>query len=220
MNKPPLPPLPARPAPLRAAAFAALLWLSPLAAVAGPGAHGPNGEHLDAPTATATVSALPRLQASTEAFELVAELKAAELVILVDRYNTNEPVLGAQLEVESGALKAVARYRAEQGDYVVTDAALLKALAAPGEHALVFTLMAGADGDLLDGTLVTAAGGAASPGAAANAHADGRGHAHQDELLERAAWLGGGIALVGLFGATAWWRQRRRETPPLQGGLS
>ena len=67
-------------------------------------------------------------------------------------------MLNAKLEVESGSLKAAAAFRAEAGDYVVTDAALLKALAAPGEHALVFTLVAGKDSDLLDGTLVVAGG--------------------------------------------------------------
>ena len=97
---------------------------------------------------------VPRVEAKSELFELVANLKPGELSILVDRYETNEPVLGAQLEVESGSLKAIAAFRADKGDYVVTDAALLKALAAPGEHALVFTLMAGKDSDLLDGTLL------------------------------------------------------------------
>ena len=101
---------------LLTAAAIVLLLLAPMAQAA-PGAHGPNGEHLDAPTATRAASALPRVEAATEAFELVAELRASELAILVDRYTSNEPVLGARLEVESGALKAMATHRAEQGDY-------------------------------------------------------------------------------------------------------
>ena len=40
---------------------------------------------------------------------------------------------------------------------------MLKALAAPGEHALVFTLVAGQDSDLLDGTLVSVGGAAPRP---------------------------------------------------------
>lgn len=191
------------------------MWLAGLllalagTAAAGPGAHGPNGEHLDAPTASASVSTLPRLEARSETFELVAELRAAELAIVVDRYETNEPVLGAKLEVESGGLKAVAPFRAEQGDYTVADAALLKALAAPGEHGLVFTLVAGAESDLLDGTLVAAA-------AAQGDH----GHSHDDHDLERAAWIGGGgIATLGLLGGIAWWRQRRTGTSTMKGTL-
>ena len=179
-----------------------------------------DGEHLDAPTAMRAPTALPRVEAHSEAFELVAELRAGELVIVLDRYESNEPVLGARLEVESGTLKAVAAFRAEQGDYTVTDAGLLKALEAPGEHGLVFTLLAGKDSDLLDGTLVTAGSGGATPAK------DGGGHAHGDDdhghghghALERAAWIGAGVAALGLIGGVAWWRQRRRPAGALQGG--
>lgn len=190
--------------PLAPAALLLLLAVGP--ALAGPGAHGPNGEHLDAPAAVRAGPALPRLETHTEAFELVAELRPAELLIVVDRYETNEPVLGARLEVESGGLKAIAAFRPEQGDYALTDAGLLKQLAAPGEHGLVFTLVAGNESDLLDGTL-RAADPTGDPG-----HAHDHGHE-----LERAAWVGGGLAALGLLGGLAWWRQRRRSQP--QGAL-
>jgi hypothetical protein len=207
---------------LLAAALSALILVTNTAAIAAPGAHGPNGEHLDGPTMTHAASALPRVEASTEAFELVAELRASELAIVVDRYETNEPVLGARLEVESGAVKAVAAFRPEQGDYVVTDAAMLKALAAPGEHGLVFTLVAGQDGDLLDGTLVSTAGDAVAATAGSD-HGHDHGdddHAHgHDHELERAAWTGVGVAALGLISGIAWWRQRRREAGKAKGGL-
>ena len=206
-------------------AAAAMALLAHTIAMAAPGAHGPNGEHLDAPTTMRAASALPRVEAKSETFELVAELRTGELVIVVDRFESNEPVLGAQLEVESGSLKAVAAFRAEQGDYAVTDAAMLKALAAAGEHGLVFTLVAGKDSDLLDGTLVAA--GAAT--AATNEHDHGRahgtddhehdhGHGHGHER-ERAAWIGAGVAALGLIGGIAWWRQRRRGAGKLPEGL-
>lgn len=199
-----------------AAALSALLLVASVSAVAGPGAHGPNGEHLDAPTTVRAASSLPRVETQTEAFELVAELRASALVVLVDRYLTNEPVLGARLDVEVGALKAVAAFRPEQGDYAVTDAAMLKALAAPGEHGLVFTLVAGADSDLLDGTLVTSAGSGT-----AGAKGAGQAHAHGDSAhaLARAAWIGAGAATLGLVAGIAWWRMRRRVAGKLQGGL-
>lgn len=157
------------------------------AAFAAPGAHGPNGEHLDEKTTTVPGQSRPRLEAQSELFELVARLDGGALTILVDRYETNEPVLGAQLEVESGSLKAPATFRPESGDYAVTDPAMLSALCEPGEHALVFTVLAGEDTDLLDGTLVTAA---------AQAAADDHGDDHE---LERALWIAGavGLALVG-----------------------
>jgi len=205
---------------LLAPAAIALLLLANPPALAGPGAHGPDGEHLDAPTTMRAASALPRVEAKSEAFELVAELRAAELVVMIDRYQSNEPVLGAKLEVESGPLKAVAAFRTEQGDYVVTDAAMLKMLAAPGEHGLVFTLVAGQDSDLLDGTLLNRKPGGPTAGAKdnhAHAHAgDDHGHPHE---LERAAWIGAGIAALGLMGGIVWWRQRRRRVGTLQGGL-
>lgn len=195
--------------PLAPAALALLLAAGP--ALAGPGAHGPDGEHLDAPTLKPSAPAFPRVEAHTEAFELVAELRGAELVIVVDRYETNEPVLGAQLEVDSGGVKALARFRPEQGDYAVTDPALLKALAAAGEHGLVFTLVAGSESDLLDGTLVTA------PAPGAHGH-DDDGHEH-DHALERAAWIGAGVAALGLLGGAAWWRQRRLRIGETTGAL-
>lgn len=211
------------PRPLLAAitaALAALLLITNTPAIAAPGAHGPNGEHLDGPATMRAASALPRVEAKSETFELVAELRASELVIVVDRYESNEPVLGAKLEVESGALKAVAAFRADQGDYAVSDAALLKALAAPGEHALVFTLVAGKDSDLLDGTLLSAAGRVATTATKdAHGHAHGSGGHGHDHELERAAWIGAGVATLGLIGGIAWWRQRRRDAAKLQGGL-
>lgn len=208
-----------KPQHLLAAAAMALLLHANTAAVAAPGAHGPNGEHLDGPTAMRAASSLPRVEAKSETFELVAELRSGELAILIDRYETNEPVLGATLEVESGSLKAVAAFRAEPGDYAVTDAAMLNALATPGEHGLVFTLVAGKDSDLLDGTLVAAAGSDAAAAKNDHGHAHGGDDHGHDHELERAAWIGAGIAALGLIGGGAWWRQRRREAGKLQGGL-
>lgn len=207
--------------PLLALALTALVLGTPTLSIAAPGAHGPNGEHLDAPTTMRAASTLPRVEAKSEAFELVAELRASELAIVVDRYESNEPVLGAKLEVESGTLKAVAGFRAEQGDYAVTDAPLLKALAAPGEHGLVFTLVAGQDSDLLDGTLVNATsriGAASAKDDHGYAHGTDDHHGHDHEL-ERAAWIGASVAALGLIGGIAWWRQRRRDAVNPQGGL-
>jgi hypothetical protein len=127
--------------------------LSASGAIAGPGAHGPNGEHLDAPAGHVHNGGGPRIETFTETFELVAHLEADELSILVDRYATNEPVLNGVLEVEYKGIKAPATFHADHGDYAVTDPRLLKALAVPGKHALVFTLAAGEDSDLLEGTL-------------------------------------------------------------------
>jgi hypothetical protein len=160
-----------------------LLCLS-AAAFAAPGAHGPNGEHLDAPGgAHAHGTSGPRVQTFTESFELVGQIQGGELSILVDRYETNEPVLNGKLEVETNGLKAVARFHADHGDYSVDDEQFLQALAVPGKHALVFTLTAGAESNRLEGTLEVDAAD----------HAHHNDHAHS---LTRWSVAGGLLALA------------------------
>ncbi len=146
-----------------------LLFVS--GALAGPGAHGPNGEHLDAPATAATAQAAgSRFETFTESFELVGQLHADELSILIDRYETNEPVLNGKLEVEFNGIKAIAKFHADHGDYSIDDAKMLKALKQPGKHALVFTFSVGDENDLFDATLEV------------KADADHAGHASHDEV--------------------------------------
>ncbi|MFN5500379.1 MAG: hypothetical protein ACK48Q_12645, partial [Burkholderiales bacterium] len=92
-------------------------------------------------------------EANSDIFELVGTLAGGELAIFIDRFVTNEPLLQAQVEVESGALKAQAKFRAEIGDYKIDDPAMLQKLSTPGEHPLVITVIAGKDSDLLDAVL-------------------------------------------------------------------
>ena len=123
-------------------------------ACASPGAHGPNGEHLDGQaTATGTIASVPRIETFTESFELLGHLSGGELSIMIDRYETNEPVLNGALEVQYKQLKAKATFHADQGDYAVDDPAFLAAISTPGAHPLLFTLLAGEESDLLEGVL-------------------------------------------------------------------
>ena len=133
----------------------ALCAMSP--AFASPGAHGPNGEHLDGPVAVAGGAAVPRVETFTESFELVGHLSGGELSVMIDRYETNAPVLNGTLEVEYKGLKAPAKFHADLGDYAIDDPKLLAALSKPGAHPLLFTLIAGDESDLLEGTLLVAA---------------------------------------------------------------
>lgn len=104
-------------------------------------------DHGAPPTPVSTTIA-PRVDASSDIFELIGVLRAGKLTIYVDRFITNEPVSDADVDVETpgGALKAV-----RNGDGTFTlDAAWAKA----GEsHDLIFTVSAGADLDVLTGTL-------------------------------------------------------------------
>jgi hypothetical protein len=181
-----------------AATLLAGLAILPLRVVAGPGAHGPNGEHLDGAAPTqATSGTAPRLEARSEAFELVATLAGGELSILVDRFATNEPVLGARIEVSAGSLKAPAPFHADHGDYAVADPAFLKALSAPGEHALVVAIQAGQESDLLDGVLTVG-----TP----SSHEHGPGGSLGS--LRRWAAI---AAVILLVAAAAWWLRRRLQ---------
>jgi hypothetical protein len=160
---------------------------------AGPGAHGPGGEHLDRPAPVLSAGqSVPRAEAKSESFELVARVEAGMLSILIDHYDTNEPVLDATVEVESGPIKSKAEFRREQGDYAISSPNLLKRLATPGSHPLVFTVTTPKDSDLLEGTLVVAAAG-------------GEAHAHSYGSI--AAWIAG--ALVPVSAAALYIRARR-----------
>jgi hypothetical protein len=132
---------------------ATLIGLMPALTWAGPGAHGPNGEHLDSPKTDNPMQAGFRFEANSEILELVGTFADGELSIFIDRFATNQPLLQAQVEVESGALKAQAKFRAEIGDYKIEDSAMLQKFSTPGEHPLVITVIAGNDSDLLDTVL-------------------------------------------------------------------
>lgn len=176
--------------------FAAMLAMS--AAFASPGAHGPNGEHLDGQaTGTGAATSVPRIETFTEAFELLGHLSGGELSIMIDRYETNEPVLNGALEVQYKDLKAKAKFHADLGDYAVDDPKFLAAVSKPGTHALLFTLVAGEESDLLEGTLTV--------GAAADDHGHGHGPSRRWLLAAGAAAV---IAAVAIFVAR---RRRQRK---------
>lgn len=187
---------------VRYGAIAALMFAFS-AAVAGPGAHGPGGEHLDAPGGHAAgTTAQPRVETQSELFELVGYLGGGELSVMINRFETNEPVLDAQVEVAMGASKAAARFHGDHGDYAIDDAAFLKLLSAPGEHPLIFTIVAGTESDLLEGTL------AVTP-VQTEIHASEHSHA-LDYALIAAAALTLVIATVVLWKRRA--RKRKRYT--------
>lgn len=99
------------------------------------------------------VSTQPKIETATETFELVGQMQAQQLALFIDRFETNEPVLAANVEVEADGAKAQAKFRADQGDYLVDDKALMNSIAKPGKHSLVFTITSGNDSDLLEGTM-------------------------------------------------------------------
>lgn len=161
----------------RLTAFFLFLAMTSTAFAHGDEDHGQGG----AASGQASVGAQPRIETFTESFELIGQLQTNELSLFLDRYETNEPVLNGKIEAELGALKTAAKFRAERGDYVIDDQGFLKALAMPGKHALVFTVAAADESDLLEGTLEIRA----------NAGADNHSHFPW-------AWAGGAVAVLVL----------------------
>ncbi|ROZ78254.1 hypothetical protein [Ramlibacter sp. WS9] len=114
-----------------------------LLAAAGAALAGDGHNHGDeAPVATGTAS--PRIQAHSDLFELVGIVDKGQMAVYLDRFATNEPILNAKIEYESGTNKGVATPQAD-GTYLIK----FDALAKPGELPFSFTVTAGADTDLL-----------------------------------------------------------------------
>ena len=93
----------------------------------------------------------PVIVAESEAFEVVGRFLPEGLVLLIDRAETNQPVLGAILKLEADGrnTEVIATFRPERGDYLVAPGAWLEVLLQPGGHTLTMLLQAGEDNDLL-----------------------------------------------------------------------
>ena len=109
-----------------------------------------------APVATAS----PRVSTETDLFELVGVLDGKVLTIYLDQFGTNAPVPQAQIEVESGAWKAVAT-EVSPAVYAVP----VELLTQPGKHPLTITVQAGDRADLMNATLEVGPASAAGVGA-------------------------------------------------------
>lgn len=134
--------------------------------------------HAAPSTVVETAATVPMLYAESDQFELVARLYDDELGIYIDRWASNVPLLNAEIEVEVNGRKALAKFHADHGDYAVTDPEMIKALHAVGEHALVFSIVAGKDLDLLTGVL----------------------HVEAADAMTTLTKKTGGIFLIGVFG--------------------
>lgn len=112
------------------------------------GAQADDGHNHGAETPATQGSASPRVEAHSDLFELVGIVDKGQMTVYLDRFATNEPVIGAKLEFESGTTKGVATPQPD-GTYLVKFDALSK----PGQVPLSFTVTAGSDTDLLAGDL-------------------------------------------------------------------
>lgn len=120
-----------------------------LAAASVTAALGHEGHDHGTPPPAVTIPIAPRAEASSEQFELVAIQRGDRLAISLDRFATNEPVVGATVEVETpqGTVAAEAQ---QDGTYALP----APWAAQPGKYDLIFTVAAGEQVDVLALTLV------------------------------------------------------------------
>jgi hypothetical protein len=114
------------------------------------GGDSSDGHSHAAPAPVPVTANAPRAAAATEEFEVVAALEGRHLLVYVDRFASNEPVVKARVEVEGAGLKGLA-VESAPGTYVMDMATLLP----PGKHALMISIEAGDTADLLTATLET-----------------------------------------------------------------
>lgn len=149
--------------------------------------------HAAPEVAPVVVTSGPRTSAASEEFELVGALDGKALTLYLDRFTSNEPVPKARIEVESGALKAVAA-EVSPGVYVLPAGALATQLAEPGKHVLTISVQTEGGADLLDATLEVAQSAA------------GVAHAHV-----RSEWVLWSAAATLLLTGVAFAAIRRRK---------
>jgi hypothetical protein len=125
-----------------AAAFACMLLIGAPRLLA----HEGHDHETAAPPAS---SGSPRAEATSPAFELVAVRQGAELEIWLDRSDTNEPVGGAIIDVETPTGLATA-VEAQNGAYRIP----APWASAAGRYDLIFTVTNKGDADVLTATLV------------------------------------------------------------------
>lgn len=128
--------------------FASLCLMLAFTVVASPGAHGPNGEHLDMEQSQQQ-DQQPKFEAFTESFELLAEVFPQQLIIYLHDFETNVPVKGANIELETGTLSATASFDEAKNHYVVANTDFLSMLNSAGEHEVIATVLTENNSDLL-----------------------------------------------------------------------
>lgn len=171
--------------------FALSLLLLSLSAHASPGAHGPNGEHLDMERSNQPTQR-PKLEMFTESFELLGEVFSNELIIYLHDFATNTPIQFASIDLEVGTLAASASYDEAQNRYIVNDLNFISALNVSGEHEVVATILTEHNGDLLVANFVMPE---------AHGQTDNAEHLHdaaheQDEEHHHFPWWALGLSII------------------------
>lgn len=132
---------------------AALVFVSIVLAVivgSAPSPRAHEGHDHGAPLPPVTKTIAPRADASSDEFEVVVVAREQTLTLHLDRFRSNEPVDGAEIEIDSpsGVLKPVPIAK-EPGSYAVAAPFLAK----PGKYDLAITVTVKDTVDILATTL-------------------------------------------------------------------
>ena len=159
------------------------------------------GHEHDAPVAAVISNLAPRAEAASALYELVAIARAGELVVYLDRFETNESVDGATIEVETPTGPEAARTVANE-PYKLSAPWTNK----PGSYDLIFTVTKDGNADVLPVTLVIPQG---DPARTANMQSGTAEHQEPSRNTPTALLAGLGGFAAGIVVMMLTWRRRR-----------
>jgi membrane fusion protein, heavy metal efflux system len=167
-----------------------------IAVLGGAAAAHEGQDHGDESMAQVIAGSVPRLATASGPFELVAFLRNGELVIYLDRFETNVPITGAAITIETPVGPVAAS--AGEGAY-----RLPAPWATAGSHDLIFTVTADDLTEVLTGTLSIAPEAlAVSKSGSWSLPAPGFAQRLKDSFATSGAVLAALVAFVaGLFAA-------------------
>jgi hypothetical protein len=155
-----------------------------------PAALGHGDEDHGAPPPSVSQSVAPRATGSSEAFEAVAVIEGRKLMLYLDHFASNAPVIGANVEIEGGGLKGVAP-ESSPGVYAIDATAIT-----PEKHPLTISIETEDSADLLLATL--------------DIRPPPAGVAHVHGWSEWAVWSSTGV--LALAGGALWIARRRKKS--------
>ena len=142
-----------------------------------------------------TANAAPRVEANSELFEIVGTVSGGAMILFLDRFGSNEPVIDARIEVEAGEAKGVAQPKPD-GTYSFKHPTLDH----PSPVPVTFSIAVRGDSDLLTADLVVPSSDATNPRLSMSWYAN-------------SWWWGGGGLLLICVAVVAWlWRRRQRSS--------
>lgn len=152
------------------------------------------GHDHGAQTPAPIANLVPRGEAASETYELVAIARGDELTMYVDRFSTNEPVDDATIEIETPVGPATATGKPGEPYRLITPWS-----SKPGSYDLIFTVTKAGSADVLPLTLIVPPNGHRE--ASRSALVDGGGYKEHARNLPAIviAGLGGFAAGIGLM---------------------